>query len=198
MTETTTPRRSRRRACAILLIAVTLSACSLASRTPEIRYYTLAIPADPPGPLPAPLQVGAFTVDPPYASARLAYRTSPYRLEYYTYHRWAAEPRIMVALAVRDALERAVVTGTGAPLELTGNVRRIEEVDRASGWSGELVLDVRIARAGSVVLDRVYAETEPAESRNPEAVVAALSRALHRILVRVCADLPRDTEPGPR
>jgi len=187
---TTTVTHRRRGTFALLIAAAALNACSLASRTPEMRYYTLAVTGTPSAPLSAPLRLGTFTVDEPYGSARLAYRTSPYRLEYYTYHRWAAEPRLMVAIAIRDYVERAAVTGTGAPLELTGHLRRMEEVDGAIGWSGDLAIDLRITRAGAAVLERSYAETEPAESRDPEAVVAALSRALRRILERALADIP--------
>jgi len=194
---TTSGARRQRGALTMLLGAAALSACSLASQTPEMRYYTLAVTAAPSAPLPAPLRVGAFSVDEPYASARLAYRTSPYLLEYYTYHRWAAEPRLMVPIATRDYVERAAVTGTGAPLDLTGHVRRVEEVDGASGWSAALALDLRIARGGAAVLERSYAETEPAASRSPEAVVAALSRALHRILDRALADIPSDAWVSP-
>jgi ABC-type uncharacterized transport system auxiliary subunit len=179
------------RAVVVLLVTGVLAGCSLARRTPEMRYYTLAVPGMPPAPPPAPLHVGAFTADAPYAGARLAYRTSPYRMEYYVYHRWAADPPAIVAGAARDYLERVPPAAEAAPLRLTGRIRRLEEVDRAGGRDGALALDVEVRRGTEVVLTRGYADTEPAENENPEASVAALSRALGRILDRVVADLGR-------
>jgi hypothetical protein len=46
-----------------------------------------------------------------------------------------------------------------------------------------------VERGGTLVLACSYAETEPAEARNPEAVAAALSRALARILDGIVAEL---------
>ncbi len=186
-----------RRRAGLTALAIVLGACALTRRTPEMRYYTLAVPGVPPARLPAPLTVGAFTADEPYGTPRLAYRTSPYRLDYYVYHRWAADPRRVVAAAARDYLERAAPVADGSPLELTGHVRRLEEVDAADGCQAVLALDVRLERAGRVLLARPYADTEPAEACRPEAVAAALSLALGRILDRVVADLGPAKAVGP-
>jgi ABC-type uncharacterized transport system auxiliary subunit len=186
----------RRRAW-LAAFAVVLGACALTRRPPEMRYYTLAVPGVPPARLPAPITVGAFTADEPYGTARLAYRTSPYRLDYYVYHRWAADPRRIVAAAARDYLERAASVVDGPPLELTGHIRRLEEADAAEGCHAVLALDVRLERAGHVSLARPYADTEPADACRPEAVAAALSLALGRILDRMVADLAPATAPAP-
>jgi ABC-type uncharacterized transport system auxiliary subunit len=179
---------------ALVLAAVALAGCSLARRTPEMRYYTLAVPGVPPA-LPGPLRVGRFTADAPYATPRLAYRTSPYRIEYYVFHRWAADPGWIVASAAREYLEPAAPAADRGSWELTGTVRRLEEVDAPAGSEAALALDLRLERDGRLVLARSYAETEPAEGRRPELVVAALSRALGRILDRALADVA--AHPGP-
>jgi ABC-type uncharacterized transport system auxiliary subunit len=175
---------------AALFLATTALGCSLFRAAPHVRYYTLTLSGAPPVPLEAPVTVGFFTADEPYATARLAYRSSPYRLDYYTYHRWASDPRALVRTAIRDYFERAA-TGTGTPFEIEGNVRRFEEIDDPSGWQGALALDVKVAHGGAIVLQHAYSETEPAEARNAEAVAAALSRALKRILDQVATDLAR-------
>jgi ABC-type uncharacterized transport system auxiliary subunit len=177
-------------ACATLVAA----GCSLARRTPEPRYYTLAVPGAPVAHLPAPVRVGVFTRDQPYATARLAYRTSPYRLNYYTYHRWAADPALVVAAAVRDYLERAGGADGAPPFVIEGHLRRLEEVDAAGSRQGALTLDVRVMRDGQVVLERSYTETEPADAETTEAVAAALSRALGRVLDRVAGELAGGVE----
>jgi ABC-type uncharacterized transport system auxiliary subunit len=172
-----------------VLVALALGGCSLARATPEVRYYTLALAGTPPR-LAAPVHAGTLGVDPPYATERIAYRTSPYRLDYYTYHRWAADPRTIVRTAARDYLERAAPAGGAEPYELTGHLRRIEEVDvPGGGRRGELALDLTVTRGGAVVLARSFAESEPAAEATSEAVAAALSRALARILDAVIAEL---------
>ena len=191
-------RRGRRASTLATLATLALAGCALFRSTPQVRSYTLALVGEPPARLAAPVRIGVFTIDQPYATERLAYRTSPYRLDYYTYHRWAADPRQLVQAAARDYLERAVTSGHGAetagtPFEITGHIRRIEEIDTPAAWQGALVLDLRVERGGTLLLARSYAETEPAEARNPEAVAAALSRALARILDSVVTEL---TAPG--
>jgi len=173
-------------ACAL---AASVAGCALVRKMPEVRYYTLALPAASAARLPVPIQVGVFTADQPYTTERIAFRTSPYRLDYYTYHRWAADPRNLLRDAIRDYLEAAAAGGSDAPLEVEGHIRQLEEIDAPDAWRAAITLDLKAARGGAVVLERTYGETEQAESRNPEAVAAALSRALRRILERFLSDL---------
>jgi len=185
-----------RRAFPALFVVATLAGCSLARSIPNVRYYTLAITAPPSTTIGAPIHIGTISSDQPYATERIAFRTSPYQLDYYTYHRWAADPRNLIRTVARDYFERAS-SGSGVPFELDGNIRRLEEVDEPAAWRGALALDVRLARGGRVVLERAYSESEPAESHHPEAVAAALSRALQRILDQILAEAARaDTEPA--
>jgi ABC-type uncharacterized transport system auxiliary subunit len=172
----------------VAVAVVVVAGCALTRTGPDMRYYTLALPGTPPSGLDGPVRVGTITSDQPYATERIAYRSSPYRLDYYTYHRWAADPRNLVRAAARDYFER-LPPASGLPFELEGNIRRLEEVDDNPEWQGAIAIDVRVARAGRVVLERAYGETEPAESKRPEAVAAAVSRALQRILDRVVADV---------
>ncbi len=197
-----------RRLLFALAAAATLAGCSIGRATPHIRYYTLAVPGEPPAHLAAPVVVGAFTCDQPYATERIAYRSSPYRLDYYTYHRWAADPRNLIRTAARDYFERGAGT-TGVPFEIEGNIRRLEEVDDVDtagggehgGADAALALDVRVARGGAILLERAFSETERAASRRPEDVAAALSRALQRVLDEITRELaaaPATAAPSPR
>ena len=177
------------RRASLAVLGAALVGCLVARPAPEMHYYTLAVPGAPAAGLPAPITVGAFTAEAPYATARLAYRTSPYALDYYVYHRWAADPRRLVAAAARDYLERAPTSAAGPPIALTGHIRHLEELDTTEGRRATLALDVRVVQEGRVLLARAYTETEPADARRPEAVAAALSRALGRVLDRVVRDL---------
>jgi len=171
-----------------LVTLAALVGCTFGRRTPEMHYYTLAVPGTAP-PAAARLVAGTFTADEPYATARIAYRTSPYRLDYYIYHRWAADPRRMLAAAVRDYLERRAAPVGDIPVTLDGNIRRLEEVDEGDARFAALALDLTVNEGTRVLLARTYDETELVTGRTPEAVVAGLSRALGRILDRVAADV---------
>jgi hypothetical protein len=85
------------------------------------------------------------------------------------------------------------VSGAQPPFEVTGHIRRLEEIDDPQQWSAAIGLDLTVSRAGAVLLQKSYAETEPAEKRNPEAVAAALSRALGRILDQMLRELSTAT-----
>jgi ABC-type uncharacterized transport system auxiliary subunit len=173
----------------VVAFLAALLACAT-RRVPEMRYYTLSVPGTPAA-LPEPVHVGRFAADEAYATARLAYRSSPYRIDYYVYHRWAADPRSLMAGAARDYLARAPVAGEGPPLELVARIRRLEEVDDEAGRRGALALEVEVRRGGALVLARGFEAEEPAAGAGPEAVVAALSRAVGRVLDEVIAALPR-------
>jgi ABC-type uncharacterized transport system auxiliary subunit len=173
-----------------------LGGCSLARKVPQLHYYTLSVPPPAAATLAAPVRVGAFTADQPYTTDRIAYRSSPFRLDYYTYHRWAADPRNLLRDTARDYLDAAAGNAPVVPIEIDGHIRRLEEVDAADGWHAALTLDFTVARGGAVLLERTYTESVPADGKRPEAVAAAVSRALARILDRLLADLPAASAGG--
>jgi uncharacterized lipoprotein YmbA len=185
----------------LLLACLALAGCALAQSTPEMHYYVLATARDVTPRLDAPVRVGEFTIADPYATRQIAYRTSPYVLAYYNYHRWAGRPQAVVANAVREYLERASHGGIGPAFEVVADVRQLEEVDEPGKgkWQGAIALDLVVTRDGKPVLARSFAETEAAETRSPEAVVAAISRALGRIMEQVVTALAERgaTEPAP-
>lgn len=184
-----------RQAVLLFVVVAATGACALFRRTPETHYYVLAVPGTPSGRLPAPVRVRPFAVDPAFAGERMAYSTGANRLDRYTFHRWAADPRSVVATAVRDYLERAAPADGGPPLDVQGTVRALLEVDGAGdAVAGELALDIEVRHGEAVLLRRGYVEREPAAARTPEAVAAALSRALGRVLNDVVTRL-RSAQP---
>lgn len=163
--------------------------CLSQRSVPRTIYYTLSPTGAPAAPLPGPVRVGSFSADEPYASVRLAYRSSPYRIEYYNFHRWAGSPASLVSGALRDFMARAPAVEDGPPLLITGHLRRLEELDLPEMWEGAVEFDVRVERGGVPWFERAYGECVAASARNPEAVVAAMSRALTKILEDLAADL---------
>jgi hypothetical protein len=155
-----------------------------------VSYYTLAVLGSPPAGVPGRVEVGTFTADEIYETPRLAYRTSPFQIQYYTFHRWAAgSSENAVSAAVRDYLASATDAGSAPPVRIDGHLRRIEEVDADGQRSGIVVLELSASCGDAPCLTHAYEDSERAEEDTPEAVVAAMSRALGRILDRFVADL---------
>jgi ABC-type uncharacterized transport system auxiliary subunit len=187
-------------------------ACLSPRSLPEMVHYTLAPPGAPTENLGGPVRVRRFGIDPVYANVRLAHRSSPYRIEYYTFHRWAGPPQDVVTSAVRDYLDRAPAAPAGPPVVVSGIVRRLEErLGPAEGQaatpvgnakrsgsrvrSGLVAIEFTVHRDGRVILDREYEQSETAAGGTPEESVAAISRALARMLDQLVRDV-RQAEAG--
>jgi ABC-type uncharacterized transport system auxiliary subunit len=183
-----------------LVALVALAGCS--STLPETRYYQLAAPAAQPAHGGALLVLDTLSAEAAYDDDRIAYRTTPVRIDYYHYHRWSSSPGVMVTSYLEQALEatgrfRGVVREltAGAPVVLAGRVIAIEEVDRSrTEWQARIVLELTLsdARTGEALWTEQLAQTEPLAQRTPEGLAAALSAAMARIVAStapVIADL---------
>jgi ABC-type uncharacterized transport system auxiliary subunit len=175
----------------LLAIIFALAACG--GSLPETRYYSLA-----PAPKAASsthegavIAVEPLETDAGYDDERIVYRTTPYRLDYYQYHRWSASPGTLVSSYLEQALERsgqfAAVTrdvSERSPAVLGGRVVAIEEVDESpTRWLGRIVIELRLtdARTGDVLWTQQFEETEPLPAQTPEGLAQALSKAMARI-----------------
>jgi len=186
----------------LVLGGVLLGGCSLPKPQPqpEVRHYalTLAIPdgsADPSAPS---LIVVPFNARDPYTQDLMVYRSSPYRLDFYNYHRWAAAPAELVTDWTRRYLRgsglfaKVFPTAEGnADLTLGGVIHQFEEVDHEQTWEAALSVDFWLTRADqhSPFWFQSYAATQRAEKRNPEAIAEAMSRNLENVLKRLTGDL---------
>ena len=176
-----------------VVLVLALAACG--SKTPDTRFYQLAAPQ-----LRTPvtgeltLVVEPLTTDPAYDDERIVYRTNPYRLDYYNYHRWSAAPGAMIGNYLEEALERSgqfrAVTReltSDAPVVLGGRVVAIEEVDQSkTQWLGRLVIELTLtdAKTNRVVWTQQFEETEPVRVQTPEGLARALSVAMNRIVAK--------------
>ncbi len=180
----------------VAILSLSLLVLSACSSTPTVQRYQVAV---------APqietaqretnnlvLAVEPFTADVAYDQDRIVFRSSPYRLDYYHYHRWAAAPGLMLTDAMRQAYSKSgyfslVTVGGGARADvvLSGRVTAIEEVDVTEReWKGRvwMELQLRDARTGALVWSQVYREEEAVEERDPEGVTRAISKAVTRIV----------------
>ncbi len=172
------------------LVLLALAAC--AGKVPDTRYYQLAAPAAAArGPAGPAIAVEPLAADAAYDDERIVYRLTPYRLDYYNYHRWSSPPGTMLGNYLEDAFAksgrfRAVmheVTDT-APVTLGGRVIAIEEVDRSkTEWVGRVAIELTLTDTltNKVLWSQQFEETEPLHAQTPEGLAQALSVAMQRI-----------------
>lgn len=176
---------------AIVLFEVLLFAGGCANKLPDTRYYQLATPAKAKVGGDLTLVMEPLTTDQAYDDERIVYRSTPYRFDYYQYHRWSAAPGAMVGNYLEQSLERSGhfrnVThelSSDAPVVLGGRVVAIEEIDTAkSKWVGRIVLELTVsdAKTNKPLWTQQFEETEPLPSQSPEGLAQALSVAMGRI-----------------
>lgn len=178
----------------IILVLGALAIPGCGGKLPETRYYQLA----PPAPVAtqkgdAVLVLETLQTDAAYDDERIVYRTNPYRLDYYNYHRWSAAPGTLIGNYLETAFERtgqfrAVVREItpNASVILGGRVVAIEEVDTNAGWKGRVVVELSLtdARNGESLWTEQIEETEPLATQTPEGLARALSIAMGRIASR--------------
>jgi ABC-type uncharacterized transport system auxiliary subunit len=178
---------------AVLVAGALASGCLGGKRAPQIRYYTVAVGTTETR-LPFGVRVGNFGAAPPYRSTRIALRRSRYRLDYYDFNRWAANPQSLLAGAVQNYFDRIGKPNDPNPIVVSGFIERLEAVTIEGGLRGVVNLALAGQRGDQVLLQRSYTEKVPVEGDDPEDVVAALSTALDRILGQFAADLVRAVE----
>lgn len=185
----------------IAALVVVLAACG-GKPPPATRYYQLAPPqAQSPPPAHAQhaepratLVIEPLVAEGVYDDDRIVYRSSPYRLDYYDYHRWGAPIGQMIASYLQGALadrfrvvpaetdDRAVILG--------GRVVAIEEVDVSKqAWVGRVALELSARDAtGKVVWTGHYDESVPMSVQSPEGLAQAVTAAMQKIAASIKED----------
>lgn len=182
-----------------LILAFVLTACG-GKPPPPTRYYQLALPAKTEQPA---QDLGALVIEPfnaegAYDDERMVYRSSPYRLDYYDYHRWGAPPGQLVASYLEQVLRKsgkfksvAADSGEDNALTLTGRVLALEEVDTSkTTWTGRIALELSARDpSGKVVWTQHFDESVAMPVQSPEGLAAAISSAMQRIAGRIAPQL---------
>jgi len=192
-----------RRGWAVVALLPAL-ACSFSQPTPRPARYGLAV--ERPGPATSAasgvLQVDRVRVAPPFERQRFIYRTAEASFQSDFYRQFEAPPGSLVREATRDWLEASGLFdavpergGKVAPdWRLEGDVRELY-ADLRQGVVPSAVLSVEFrlldarSREPEVVFQRRYAESGAAASPEPEALVAAWSGLLARVLAALEEDL---------
>ena len=191
------------------LWSMLLAGCSITQSKQEVHYYALSLSSRTTGAAPTAhtkaspgsptsLVVRPFTAHQPYNRDRIVYRSSPYQVDFYHYHRWVSKPAAMVTTLTRRALQQSHLFSTVYPtpdapadMRLGGVIRQCEEIDQAQSWQAVLSIDVWLSRSrnASPFWFETYTATQQASKRNPAAVAEAMSRNLQEILQQLSADL---------
>ena len=184
------------------------SGCALPGRVaaPPVATYVLdgnpSIDAtaaqpldDPPAANPSPtaiLKIATPTSAPAYASPRMAYIETPYRIDYFAENQWADSPARMLKTLLTQYLSdsglfRFVYADAGGiddGLRLDTDIVELAQV--FSPDSSEVRLSIRFALVDvprrTLLLNRTISVTEPTLTRDPYGGVVAANKAVQRAL----------------
>jgi len=182
--------------------ALLIAGCAGSVRYP--RYYMLEIP---PSLKPAlnsarvPLAVAVRRFETPayLRQGRIVYREAPEVLDFYEYHRWAAELGPTVTTAVIDSIRSARLFSFVKPYDgqdkpdylMTGRLERLDEIDYGGIVRVETKLSAELVdlRTGSTVWTGDATTTSNVETSNVNSVVAAMNRALQQNIDRLVSEM---------
>ncbi len=184
------------------LAALLITGC--AGKVLYPKYYTLEIvPAshssDSNTPLPFAVAVRKFETPAYLRQGRIVYREAPESVDFYEYHRWAAEPGPTVTSAMIDSIRSAQLFSFVKPYDgqdrpdylLNGRLERLDEVDYDGTVRVQTKLSAELVdlRTGATVWTGSAGEASNVEKSNMNSVVAAMSHALQMNIDRLVADM---------
>ena len=188
-----------------LALMVTLFALAGCGRVRYPAYYTLNLPAPPDPPaaenVRTSIAVREFQSPNYLRQGPIVYRTTPEEIGFYEYHRWAAEPRMLVTSAVVDHLRAsgqfsAVSTYNGRSdinYVFSGKLEKLEEVDYEAGVKVAVVISAQITRVatGATVWSNAVSETGTVSQRNVRGVVSEMNRSMELAINKLLSTVPQ-------
>jgi uncharacterized lipoprotein YmbA len=185
----------------VLVSLLGLGGCGRA-RYPS--YYTLNLP---PAPDPVAEEKVATSIavrqfqSPGYLrQGPIVYRATPEQVGFYEYHRWAADPRMLVTSAVIDHLRASgqysmVSMYNGRPDNdyiFSGKLEKLEEVDYQAGVKVEVAMSAQITKVatGATVWSNAVSETGTVPQRNVAGVVSQMNRTVDLAINKLLATVP--------
>lgn len=190
---------------ALVLIVTLLPALSGCGRVRYPAYYTLNLPAPPDPPaaenVRTSIAVREFQSPNYLRQGPIVYRTTPEEIGFYEYHRWAADPRMLVTGAVLDHLRAGgqfsvVSLYDGRPNNdyvFSGKLEKLEEVDYESGVKVEVAISAQITRVatGATVWSNAVSETRPVSQRNVTGIVSQMNRTMDLAINELLSSVPQ-------
>jgi ABC-type uncharacterized transport system auxiliary subunit len=189
---------------ALVLMVTLLPALSGCGRVRYPAYYTLNLPAPPDPPaaenVRTSIAVREFQSPNYLRQGPIVYRTTAEEIGFYEYHRWAADPRMLVTSAVVDHLRACgqfsmVSMYDGRPNNdyvFSGRLEKLEEVDYQAEVKIEIAISGQITRVstGVTVWSNAVSETRPVSQRNVTGVVSQMNRTMELAINKLLSTVP--------
>jgi len=186
----------------LLAALMILVGCGGAVKYPN--YYTLHIspPIDPPTRenVHATLAVHEFRSPVYLRQGAIVYKTSPEQIGFYSYHRWAVDPREFLTDAVADRLR---ATGNFSQVKLydgrsdvdyvlSGQLEELEETDYQGGVKVQVAVSAQMVNvaSGATVWANSVSDVEPVSQRNVPAVVSAMNETMGEAIEKLLNPAP--------
>jgi ABC-type uncharacterized transport system auxiliary subunit len=190
---------------ALVLMLTLLPALSGCGRVRYPAYYTLNLPAPPDPPaeenVRTSIAVREFQSPNYLRQGPIVYRTTPEEIGFYEYHRWAADPRMLVTSAVVDHLRAngqffMVSMYDGRPNNdyiFSGRLEKLEEVDYEAGVRVEVAMSAQITQVatGATVWSNAVSETRPVSQRRVTGVVSQMNRTMELAINKLLSTVPQ-------
>jgi ABC-type uncharacterized transport system auxiliary subunit len=188
----------------LVLMVTLLPALSGCGRVRYPAYYTLNLPAPPDPPaaenVRTSIAVREFQSPNYLRQGPIVYRTTPEEIGFYEYHRWAADPRMLLTSAVIDHLRASgqysmVSTYNGRPDNdyiFSGKLEKLEEVDYQARVKVEVAITAQITKVatGATVWSNAVSETGTVSQRNVPGVVSEMNRTVDVAINRLLSTVP--------
>ena len=190
---------------ALALMAALLPALAGCGRVRYPAYYTLNLPSPPDPPAPenvrTSIAVREFQSPGYLRQGPIVYRTTPEEVGFYEYHRWAADPRMLVTSAVIDHLRAVgqfsmVSMYDGRPNNdyvFSGRLEKLEEVDYQARVKVEVAISAQITKVatGATVWSNAVSETRAVSQRNVPGVVSQMNRTMGLAINKLLSTVPQ-------
>ena len=193
---------------ALALILTLLPALSSCGRMRYPAYYTLNLPAPPDPPAPESVRnsiaVREFQSPGYLRQGPIVYRATPEQIGFYEYHRWAADPRMLVT---SDVIEHLRASGRYSMVSMdkgradndyifTGKLEKLEEVDYQAGVKVEVAISAQITRVatGATVWSNAVSETGPVFQRSVPGVVSQMNQTMELTISKLLSTVPRSLD----
>ncbi len=171
--------------------------CSARAAKPQLHRFILGPPStasltiDRP-----PVELGSVNGLTPFRDTEIAYQTTPYRLNVYTFSRWSAPPIELVGERIAELLETPPTGPRSSlpPMLLDSRIDAFQEVDEGEHISGLVTINfcLRLQRSPSKPQwCQTVSHQTAATANTREAAVAAITTSLNRVLDDVIAELDR-------
>jgi cholesterol transport system auxiliary component len=189
---------------ALALMMTLLPVLSGCGRVRYPAYYTLNLPAPPDPPaaenVRTSIAVREFQSPNYLKQGPVVYRPTPEEIGFYEYHRWAADPRMLVTNAVVDHLRAGgqffmVSLYDGRPNNdyvFSGKLEKLEEVDYQAGVKVEVAISAQITRVatGATVWSNAVSETGTVSQRNVRGVISEMNRTVDLAINKLLSTVP--------